>query len=134
MGRPAASAEVQPSGRSAFRVQVVHGPRPGSPAPAGLRPGVVELVEHTPAAIHHQHVTITLGVRPALDGRTCGDRIRSRVALVSVIETYCHAGLAARHRGIGDADGTAGPPAGAKIGVQRRVGADGIDVGGRVGV
>ena len=88
IGRPAASAEVQPAGRSALRVQVEDRARAGVPAAVGFRVGGEELVELAAVAIDDQHVAVAGGRGPPSIGASRRDRIGSGIALVGVIEGH----------------------------------------------
>ncbi len=77
IGSPAASAEVQRSGRSAFDAQVPDRAAVGVPAGALARGGV-ELEQLAVALAQRQHVAVAA----ALDRRVERDRVRAGVGLV----------------------------------------------------
>ena len=83
-GRPRPPTS-SPAGRSAFERQVPHRARAG--VPARRRPGRREqLVELAGVAVDEQRVPVAVGCRPALDRHVRGNRVRSLVALVGIVE------------------------------------------------
>ena len=79
MGRPAASAEVQPSGRRAFEFRFQTAPESAF-QPRAVRLGGVELVELALALADDEDVAVAA----AFDRRVLRDRVRAGVALVAV--------------------------------------------------
>ena len=120
IGSPAASAEVQPSGRSALDGQIEDGPRARVPGAVRLLVRVVELVELLVVGVEHQHVSVAVvvGTAGALHRGVRRHGIRPGVALVAVVgEVDRHLRLRPRDRDVGDADARA-LPHGAEVRVQ----------------
>ena len=125
MGRPAASAEVQPSGAQRVRAQVEHRSRIGVPGAAGEARGE-ELVQPAAALLQGQHVAI----RSRLDGRVRGNRVRAGLGLAGHREGHGQPGLRLGHDDVGQ------PVVGVRpeVGMQVQSGADGRDIGVGEGV
>ena len=98
IGSPAASADVQPAGRSALERRSKT--RAAVRVPARALPlGGVELVELALALAHHEH----MAVAAVLDRRVERDRVRAGLGLVGLVEADGHARLAGGDRHVRDA-------------------------------
>ncbi len=100
IGSPAASAEVQRSGRQGVRAQVPGRAAVGGPAGAGALGGE-QLEQLAVALAQREHVTVAA----ALDRRVGRDRVRPGVGLVRHVEADGDERLRERDAHIGDAVG-----------------------------
>ncbi len=124
IGRPAASAEVQPSGRSAFERRLNTAPEPAS-QPAPRRRAEYSSYSLQAATLQHEHVPVTFFCQLPRRVRRPGSgmapaRIRRRYS-VNVIG---HPRLARADDRVGDAVARVG----AEVGVQMSAQADARDV------
>ena len=83
MGSPAASADVQPAGRSLLERRFQIAPDPACQLPAAALERV-QLVQAAAVAVDDQRVP----VGAALDADVRGDRVRAAIALVGVVERH----------------------------------------------
>ena len=97
MGSPAASAEVQPAGRtvSVFKLKIA--PITGCPTTVGKGVSVPKLIQYPVVAINHDHMPVSRRVRAAFNRRVCGNRIRPRIALIRIHETDLYLRLSSRY-------------------------------------
>ncbi len=125
IGRPAASAEVHPAGRSAFDLRCQIAPDPAV-EPRGRVAGFPQLVERAGPGVDHDGVAVAAGVPAALDGGVRAERIGPAVALRRVGELDPDQPVPVGHDPVRDAVRvTAG--IGPEVGVQ--VGAAGVHAG-----
>src|SRR5579871_6001972 len=90
-----------------------------------------QLIQLASVTVQNQHMPVALPVRPTLDGGIRRNRIRSRIALIRVVEPYRHTRLVAPYNDVGNAAWSAIPDR-AEIGMQRPVKPDAGDK--RIGV
>ena len=126
MGRPAASAEVQPAGRRLVRAHAPDRSRPGAPA-APLWIERVELVEAARRAVDDQRVPVARGGAAALDLHVAGNGVRATIGFVGVLERDAAPGLTAPDDGDRDPDRSAIPEAGAEVCVEAGACSDRVD-------
>ncbi len=123
MGRPAASALVQPSGLRAFDRRSKTAPEPADQPEPGASDGV-QLPQLALGDVDREQV----GVRAAFDARARRNRVRPRIRLVGVVEGDGVGGSAGRDDVVGDAVAY-----GVEVGMERGVDPDGVDHRVRVG-
>ena len=117
MGRPAASALVQPSGRRAFDRRSKYAPEPAAQPEPARRDGV-QLPQLALGDVEHEQV----GVRAAFNTRARRNRVWPRIRLVGVLERDGVGGSAGRDDVVGDAVAY-----GVEVGMERGVDPDGVD-------
>src|SRR5579871_4740485 len=105
-------------------MQMEYGARTRLPRAIRLRISGPGFVQNAVVLIDDQHMPVAAALRAALNGRVGGDRVRTGVAFVGVLERDGDLCLLARHGDERNADRAAIPQAGAEIGMSRRAGAD----------